>query len=390
MNKAEKKFVLFAVLAVFVSVTLLLAVINIVTFTMAARDADRITEEISKNKGRFPGGAPFDLGSFGPMGPSSPEMNESLRDFTVTFDSDGKGKVTAYHISAVTEEEAVSWAESLKNESTGWTKGSYRYRVYRDGKKTVVIVIDQGREMISCYRILLISLIGDFVMVLISFIVLSLIGRKLFAPLEEADRNEKRFREQVKQDFKVPLTVISANTELIDRQHGSSDETAAIRNEVKRMNGLIGGLGAGTVFEAEEKRANLSEIAEEKAKEALSAFEAAGKTLETKIEDGITAPVDGNSFGEIVMELLKNMREYAKTGGTLILKKEGERITLQTDNDTDLPDGPADHAFDRNTVLENGTGLGAGLANVKDAVKAANGRARAEVREQRFIVTISL
>ena len=53
MNKARKKFVWYAEFVVFVLLAILLSVINIVNFTMAAEDADRITKMIASEHGSF-------------------------------------------------------------------------------------------------------------------------------------------------------------------------------------------------------------------------------------------------------------------------------------------------------------------------------------------------
>ena len=59
MNKAEKKFRIYAILVIFVLLTVLLAVINTVNFTMAAEDADRLTQAISERQGSFERGGNF-------------------------------------------------------------------------------------------------------------------------------------------------------------------------------------------------------------------------------------------------------------------------------------------------------------------------------------------
>ena len=55
MNKVRRKFVLYAMIAVFVMLTALLGVINGLNFTMAANDADMITERLAAGNGRFGG-----------------------------------------------------------------------------------------------------------------------------------------------------------------------------------------------------------------------------------------------------------------------------------------------------------------------------------------------
>ncbi|MBR4768804.1 MAG: hypothetical protein IK088_07500, partial [Lachnospiraceae bacterium] len=256
MKQVRKKFLIEAVSAIAGLLIVLLTIINLVGFTMASEDADRITEMLSEGRGEFPGqperprGNGF--GPMGPMGPDSPEMQNSVRYFTVSLNENGGGKVVSFNISAVSEKEAVEWAESLKNETTGWTKGTYRYRVYRQKAVTYVTVIDQGRELLSCYRILMISVIGGAMGILISFLILLFVGRKLFAPVEEADRKQKQFIERAEREMKVPLTVIDADVEILERAGGPSEETTSIRRETRKMAALVENMDALRVVETSE------------------------------------------------------------------------------------------------------------------------------------------
>ena len=159
MKKASKKFTLYAMLSVFVLLTLLLGIINGVNFTMAAADADAITQMISEQNGALrygpfgqqppelpaengqqppdaPSGSgeqpqetPFDgsrqtfefrrddpgRGMFGQQGPNSPELAQTVRYFTVVFGKKDAGEVAAFEISAVDQSEAIAWARSLLN-----------------------------------------------------------------------------------------------------------------------------------------------------------------------------------------------------------------------------------------------------------------------------------
>ena len=169
MNKAEKKFRIYAILVIFVLLTVLLAVINAVNFTMAAEDADRLTQSLSERQGSFeqngpdfgemqirpdkdnqnmpdmqapPGDAEPNFGKgdfrFGPMGPDSPEMNASLRYFTIAFSEKGENVQTvAFNISAVTEEDAKEWAKRIEgfrlSKKEPFRDGSYSYMIKEKG-----------------------------------------------------------------------------------------------------------------------------------------------------------------------------------------------------------------------------------------------------------------
>ncbi len=414
MNKAAKKFRLYAVLAIFIVLTALLAIINGVNFTMASEDADMITQMLAERRGAF-GANPMNgaedpqrqqeqmnrngFGRMGPMGPGSPEMKASVRYFTFAFSKDGqKVETVAFQMSAVTEEEAVSWAAGLLGMQTGWTQGTYRYRVYSNPENdlTYVTVIDQGRELLPCYRILIISAIGDVVCLILSFFALMVVGRKVFSPLEEADRKQKKFISDADKEFRLPLTVINANTELIERRHGPDEQTVSIRRQVKKMNVLVEKLGSMGIFDEGESRPAevvLSDFLRSSLDSSAERFAAKGIQLEEDISSDITLSADPEAMKRMIDELIDNSLRYSISKAVFSLKREGERIILETSNDAKLPDGTADQVFDRFTKLENSDGSdapGLGLAYLKDIVKAHNGRVSASVSGGIFTLKIAL
>ena len=409
MNKAEKKFRLLAILVIFVLLTTLLAVINGVNFTMVASDADMLTQTLADRQGSFErkDNAPADRQfqpdqqrekdfRMGPMGPDSPEMNESLRYFTVAFSDNGETVETvAFHISAVTEEEAEEWASELTKQQTGWTRGTYRYRVYKDHGTTYVTVIDQGRELLPSFRILIISAIGEVLALVIGWFVLLAIGRKIYAPLEEADRKQKNFIANANKEFRIPLTVIDGNTELAERKYGPDDQTRSTHRQVAKMNELVDKLGSVGIFDEENMSAaeiSLSEVLAAALDREKANFSARGIELTSDIAPDVTLKADPEGMSKLTDELVKNALKYALTKAHFILKNENGVILIQAQNDTDLPDGPADQAFDRFTTLGNAKGgdAGLGLSYVKQSVKAHNGRASAAVSGGIFTLRITL
>ena len=409
MNKAEKQFRLLAILVIFVLLTTLLAVINGVNFTMVASDADMLTQTLADRQGSFErkDNAPADRQfqpdqprekdfRMGPMGPDSPEMNESLRYFTVAFSDNGETVETvAFHISAVTEEEAEEWASELTKHQTGWTRGTYRYRVYKDHGTTYVTVIDQGRELLPSFRILIISAIGEVLALVIGWFVLLAIGRKIYAPLEEADRKQKNFIANANKEFRIPLTVIDGNTELAERKYGPDDQTRSTHRQIAKMNELVDKLGSVGIFDEENMSAaeiSLSEVLAAALDREKANFSARGIELTADIAPDVTLKADPEGMSKLTNELVQNALKYAMTKAHFKLKNENGVILIQAQNDTDLPDGPADQAFDRFTTLKNAKegDAGLGLSYVKETVKAHNGRASAAVSGGIFTLRITL
>ncbi len=431
MNKARKKFILFSELAIILLLTVLLTVINVLSFTMAAEDADRVTEHLAMKHGSFEdANAPRDMQppqdessplpntstgapqsgtdnsgstrrSIKPfrlndgtvrMGPDSEEMKSSLRYFTAAIDKKGNVSLIEYRISAVTEDEARQWAESLQYGSeTGWTNMTYRYRVYNDDDKTYVTVIDQSRELYPSYRLLIISIAGGAVMIVISLLVLLFIGKKLFRPVEEADRKQKQFIARLENEFKLPLTIINADTETLERSIGKNERTSSIDKQVKRMTSLVKELGALSVFEegSSKTKTELSDLMTAILENHREEFGKKNISLSYDIEPDICVMISDVAMQKVINELIANALKFSVSKVRFTLKKHKDRIKLTASNDTRLPDGSCDQIFDRFTTLDNAGsehGAGLGLSYVKEVIKSGDGRVSASVKNG--IITI--
>ena len=407
MKKARKHFLCYAMLSIFVLLTVVLGAINVASISMAGDDADRITERLAEGHGKFKpieGNVkkPFDVqggrpDGAGPTGPDSPEMPDSLRYFAFSFDEEGNSECIEMKISAVTEEEALSWAKGLLDEAvTGWTATTYRYRVYKEEGITYVIVIDVGRELLPSFRILVISGIGLAAGLVTGYIFLMLISNMLFKPLEETDRKHKIFISEVEKEFKTPLSVISANTEALEKTVGETQETRSINRQVKRLTALVKDVAATGSFDDKNlniEKLDLSAIAENLSEAVRPQFETAGKALNVNPGKGLMMDGDESTIRELLEELLNNALKFSMTKAVLDIAGNDSRITIRMTNDTELPDQSADQVFDRFTMLENAkniSGAGLGLSKVKDIVKAHNGRIHAKVENGTFIVTVNL
>ena len=408
MNKAQKRFRLYAILVIFVLLTVLLAIINGVNFTMAAEDADELTQTLADRQGSFdrgqavPGGRVIKSKErgfrMGPMGPDSPETDASLRYFTIAFSPEGQAVETvAYRVLVVTESEAQEWAASLLKEKTGWTRGTYRYRVYQRDKLTYVTVIDQGRELLASYRILIISAVGELLCLLIGWFALFRIGKRVYAPMEEADRKQRNFIRSANEQFRLPLTIIDGNTELMERKYGPDEETRSIRCQLNKLNELVDKLGAMGIFEDGDMhpaQVCVSEFLQAALDREKESFSTRGIELTANIAPDVQLSADPEAVKQMINELIGNALKFALSKASFELANENGYVRLETRNDADLPDGPADQAFDRFTVLNNAdgqkAGAGLGLAYVKEVVKAHHGRVTAAVSGGVFTLCITI
>ena len=220
--------------------------------------------------------------------------------------------------------------------------------------------------------------------------------RQRKAAYEEADRKQKAFIKNIEQDFKMPLTVISANTELIERKNGSDEQTKAIDRQIRKMTELVKHLGALAIFEEKDmavSNINLSEVMQDFVESRKEKFDEKKIALDSNITPDINFEGDEQAIKKILSELAENALRYSLSKAEFTLKKKGDRIIIQQTNDTDLSNGSVDEIFDRFTTLgnakdKNTTGLG--LSYVKDIVKAHNGRVSAKVANGIFTLEIAL
>lgn len=419
MNKARIKFILLTEFVMILLLSVLLTTINVISFTMVADDADMLTQRIALRHGSLEEKAPpadempQDTTSTGAgtsngqdgnkkpfrinkdmlkTGPDSEEMRLSLRYFTVAFDKEGETELIEYKISAVNEDEAIQWAESLKEGSeTGWTNTNYRYRVYKDSGRIFVTVIDQSRELNPSYRILSISVWGGLILILLSIPILLFIGKRQFRPIEEADRKQKKFIARIESEFRMPLTIINADTEMLERSIGKNDQTSSIDKQVRRMTGLVKELGTLTVFEenAVRTRTDLSDLMTAMLENSRKSFEENKIELSYEIDPDISLKINSDAMHNVIRELISNALKFSVSKAQFTLKMHKDRIKLTASNDTELPDGGCDEIFDRFTTLNNSKGKGGaglGLSYLKDVVKSADGRVSAAVKNG--IITI--
>ena len=192
------------------------------------------------------------------------------------------------------------------------------------------------------------------------------------------------------------LTIINANTELIEKESGPSDNTASINRQVKKMIALVKEIGSLAIFESENPavtKVNLSSTLSALAEYSKSRFEEKGISLDYDIEDNIIIDGEEENLKRMLSELIENAVKYSLGEAHFTLKKEKDRVLLTQSNDTSLSADSIEQIFDRFTTLENADNtdsVGLGLSYVKDIVTSHNGRVSAKVKDGMFMLTIAL
>ena len=220
---------------------------------------------------------------------------------------------------------------------------------------------------------ILVTLIIAYVLLFIFVYILSL---SVFDPIKETLFKQKQFISNASHELKTPLTIISANAEVL-KQNGDNQWIDNITSQTERLNLLVNDmLSLAKIDEAKEQLSilnfNLSEVVtnEALAFDAL-AFEK-GKNLSLFIQPNLQYKGDIKSVKNIVNILLDNAVKHANTGGeiALYLKKDGNKTSLVVFNTgSDIPNSDSQKVFERfyrsdqsRSRESGGSGLGLSIA----------------------------
>ncbi|RHV00961.1 sensor histidine kinase [Blautia sp. OM07-19] len=203
----KKKFILVAMLSTMLVLTAIMGVVNFSNYREMLDRADEMTALLEQNDGKFPEEPSRHEQDDTETPPAKPENDEKdksrfsvetpfeTRYFTVTVDENGEvTDCDLDRIAAVDEETAEEYTQTAqqKNKTTGF-QGIYRYRVTEteDGAKYV-------------------------------FLLVVIFSRMVFRPVEESIQKQKRFITDASHELKTPLTIIDANTEVMEMESGES------------------------------------------------------------------------------------------------------------------------------------------------------------------------
>ena len=127
-------------------------------------------------------------------------------------------------IAAIDEDTAVSYAqEAMASSNDRGFISTYRYlkRSSQDG--TSIIFLDCGRNLSTLRAFFLLSILGGLGGFLLTFLVVLLLSGRILKPVAESYSRQKRFITDAGHEIKTPLTIIGADTTLLEMEWGENE-----------------------------------------------------------------------------------------------------------------------------------------------------------------------
>lgn len=241
-------------------------------------------------------------------------------------------------------------------------------------------IINENAVTLIRYTII----IGVIVIVLIFFFSV-FIARKIVKPLEESYQKQKQFVSDAGHELKTPVSVVSANAELLSREVGENQWLANIQYENQRMGILIGqllDLARTENTTSPKERLDFSRLVGGEALPFESMAFEKGLVLNCTIADNLFVNGNGVQLKQLVSILLDNAIKHSKNGREISLKLIEERnyARLSVINSGDeIPKEHRKRLFERfyrvDTVRNSEEKhYGLGLAIAKAIVNAHHGK----------------
>ena len=341
IKKLKKSFITATMISVMAVMLLVTLVYNITTYIQIVKGLDKFNEMLIDNNNLFTN-IPFDMKLTG-NNFAKDDSYAIMRFFIVQYDRTGQGYITTKFITDISDDTTIQYAtEVMKSkEQKGW-KHQYYYKVKEIGGESFIIFLDASEIIKFVRNMVLISTIVWLSSSVLVFIISFFLSAKAVKPTVLALERQKQFITDASHELKTPLTVISADIEVLEMNNGVNEWSEDVKLRTKDMTKLVNQIVVlAKMDEYEEntvgnKRGDfcISDAVFDTAKVFSSMQQlTAKKELVIDIDSDIYMNGDEAMIRNLVSLLLDNAFKYCDDAGEITIKlKKQKRIKLSVRN----------------------------------------------------------
>lgn len=208
------------------------------------------------------------------------------------------------------------------------TAGSLIYRCEKYKDYIFVAFMDNAIMQESITTLFRYTLIFGSFAVLFMFFLAKFAAKKIVQPLEESYQRQKQFISDAGHELKTPVSVVSANAEMLERQIGSNQWLTNIQYENAKMGVLVTQLlelarteqVVPEMSEVDFSRVIMGEVLPFE----TVAYER-GLRLESKISEKIRVAGNTAQLSQLASILIDNSIRHSASGGTVLIVLSAER-----------------------------------------------------------------
>lgn len=401
MKKLRVQLVAAAMLSLFLVLTVIVGGLHLINYRQIVRDADAVLNILAENGGVFPKIVPHKGEGGGRV--FSPELPYESRFFSVFFSESGQVvMVDTGRIAAVDTAAAIAYARGVYD--GGRARGfqdDYRFLLQSTESGARAIFLDCGRGL-SAFRTSLLGSAGVSLAGLLCVLgLLLLFSGRIIRPVAESYEKQKRFITDAGHEIKTPLSIISADAEVLALDVGENEWLSDIRKQTGRLSELTASLIALSRMEETAQALPridfpLSDVVSEAAQSFQAPAKLQSKQFSLHIQPLLTLRGDEKAIRQLTGILLDNALKYSPEGGavSLSLEKQGRCARLCVFNTAAVSPEALPRLFDRfyraDPSRNSSGGYGIGLSIAKAIVSAHKGRIAAASPDGRSLEITAL
>lgn len=311
-----------------------------------------------------------------------PKTFGSIEFFVIMADDNGN-YLACMNNDDLTSENAQEYIAKIlsQNDNTGMMN-SYQFYNVKKNNGTLIALTDKSEEKKVMKQFIRTTIIiGALTLIVLSFAGYFL-SRKSIEPIKSAFEKQKQFISDASHELKTPLTVISANADVLSGEIGENKWLNYIKSQTERMNLLVNDLLSLTRLENNTSNFICTDFSLSQAvtNTALPfecrAFETNKKFI-VDVEDGLTVNGSEQHIKQMTAIFIDNALKYSDDGGTVrvSLRKQGDKKVLSVYNTgSGVKEDEKDKIFERfyrsddSRARQSTGGYGLGLAIAKSII----------------------
>lgn len=410
IKKLRKRFIMVTAMSLLGMIVVLMTGINVIYRYRNEKSLNHVLNIIIENQGNLPDmeinhipkmtidneftKSNFFKGKYG----GDREMNFTTRFCVVNLDSN-KEIVNIYSdkISAISDDEIKEYTEKIlkKGKVSGWIN-DYKYKLGESSEGYMLVILDGSLTKQSNWSVFTTSIIVSTISYLIVLFIIALFSKKAIKPIAESYEKQKQFITDASHELKTPLTIISANSEILEMMYGKDEWIDGIEKQSDRMRDLVNNLVVLTKMDEEKQDFIYNDFSiSDAVYDTAMAFEGLckknKKELHIEVDSDINVKGDESEIRKLISILLDNAVKYCDENGSInvSLKKEKYVVINVRNTYKDVSKVELERLFDRfyrvdKARTRNGS-YGLGLAIAKAIIERHKGKIKVKKVEDNMI-----
>ncbi len=393
VRRLQKKFVILTGVISLIVLFVIVTLINVVNYVSIMNKSDYILELLSK--GDF-------MSVEGQLPPDRlpKEIEFTTRFFIVRSDLDDEIEfVDVRKISSVSTQQAVEYVNAVNGEGLSFgIIDNYRFMKTPVENGYTYIFLDIESDIIGFNRYLLYSVLIMFGAVICVVILSCIFSRWAVAPIALGYEKQKRFITDVNHEFKTPLSIIRANCDVIEYNHGEDEWIDGVKVQIDKLNMLVENLISLSKLEEVQDIGvkadfSLDEALEETLGEFSSALQQRNIVVQKNISKNLTITSTESTIRKLFSILIENAIKYSSESNVVSIEllQKGNKKIFTINNECDgVKQGKHDNWFDRFYRMDESrnddtSGFGIGLSIAKSICENSGAKIFAESKKDNEI-----